>query len=375
MTPSSDAIPFNDLSRTSPEVMKQIEAAISKVLASGWFVMGPEHNALEQELGAYFGAADAVLVANGTDALELALAAVGVGVGDRVLTVANAAAYTSIAARLLGAVPSYCEVSPQTLLMSADGVRQALSSAEVLPKAIVVTHLYGAMAPVQEIVAIAREYGIAVVEDCAQSIGATSDGRQSGTFGDIATTSFYPTKNLGALGDGGAVITNSGELAASVRRMRQYGWDSKYHIAYDHGRNSRMDELQAAILRVKLPYLDVWNDRRRQIHSRYQDAVSSSARLVNTSSESFTAHLAVLMTDDRTGARSSFMRAGIGTDVHYPIPDNKQDFASNKPAAVSLPITERAAEAVLSIPMFPELTEREVDRICVVLSELGANNG
>ena len=375
MTPSSDAIPFNDLSRTSPEVMKQIEAAISKVLASGWFVMGPEHNALEQELGAYFGAADAVLVANGTDALELALAAVGVGVGDRVLTVANAAAYTSIAARLLGAVPSYCEVSPQTLLMSADGVRQALSSAEVLPKAIVVTHLYGAMAPVQEIVAIAREYGIAVVEDCAQSIGATSDGRQSGTFGDIATTSFYPTKNLGALGDGGAVITNSEELAASVRRMRQYGWDSKYHIAYDHGRNSRMDELQAAILRVKLPYLDVWNDRRRQIHSRYQDAVSSSARLVNTSSESFTAHLAVLMTDDRTGARSSFMRAGIGTDVHYPIPDNKQDFASNKPAAMSLPITERAAETVLSIPMFPELTEREVDRICVVLSELGANNG
>ena len=375
MTPSSDAIPFNDLSRTSPEVMKQIEAAISKVLASGWFVMGPEHNALEQELGAYFGAADAVLVANGTDALELALAAVGVGVGDRVLTVANAAAYTSIAARLLGAVPSYCEVSPQTLLMSADGVRQALSSAEVLPKAIVVTHLYGAMAPVQEIVAIAREYGIAVVEDCAQSIGATSDGRQSGTFGDIATTSFYPTKNLGALGDGGAVITNSEELAASVRRMRQYGWDSKYHIAYDHGRNSRMDELQAAILRVKLPYLDVWNDRRRQIHSRYQDAVSSSARLVNTSSESFTAHLAVLMTDDRTGARSSFMRAGIGTDVHYPIPDNKQDFASNKPTAVSLPITERAAETVLSIPMFPELTEREVDRICVVLSELGANNG
>lgn len=355
--------------------MKQIEAAISKVLASGWFVMGPEHNALEQELGAYFGAADAVLVANGTDALELALAAVGVGVGDRVLTVANAAAYTSIAARLLGAVPSYCEVSPQTLLMSADGVRQALSSAEVLPKAIVVTHLYGAMAPVQEIVAIAREYGIVVVEDCAQSIGATLDGRQSGTFGDIATTSFYPTKNLGALGDGGAVITNSEELAASVRRMRQYGWDSKYHIAYDHGRNSRMDELQAAILRVKLPYLDAWNDRRRQIHSRYQDAVSSSARLVNTSSESFTAHLAVLMTDDRTGARSSFMRAGIGTDVHYPIPDNKQDFASNKPAAMSLPITERAAETVLSIPIFPELTEREVDRICVVLSELGANNG
>lgn len=375
MTPSSDAIPFNDLSRTPPEVMEQIEAAISRVLASGWFIMGPQHKALEQELGAYFGVTDVVLVANGTDALELALAAVGVEAGDHVLTVANAGAYTSIAARLLGAVPSYCEVSPETLLMSADGVRQSLASAEVLPKAVVVTHLYGAMAPVQEIVAVAREYGIAVVEDCAQSIGATSGGCQSGTFGDIATTSFYPTKNLGALGDGGAVFTNNEELAVSVRRMRQYGWDSKYHIAYDHGRNSRMDELQAAILRVKLPYLDVWNDRRRQIHSRYQDAVSSGARLVNTSSESFTAHLAVLMSDNRAGVQDSFKRAGIGTDVHYPIPDNKQDFASNRPAPVLLPVTERAAQTVLSIPMFPELTEREVDRICVTLSELGANNG
>ena len=375
MTPSSSTIPFNDLSRASADVKAEVEAAIARVLASGWFVMGPEHNALEQELCAYFGVAHTVLVGNGTDALELALAAVGVAAGDRVLTVANAGAYASIATRLLGGVPVFCDVSPDSLLMSADGVRQALASATVKPRAIVVTHLYGAMAPVEEIVLVAREHGIAVVEDCAQSIGATLNGRQSGTFGDIATTSFYPTKNLGALGDGGAVFSNSSELAVSVQRMRQYGWDSKYHIAYDRGRNSRMDELQAAILRVKLPHLDAWNDRRRQIHSRYQDAVSSAARLVNTTSESFTAHLAVLASDDRDDARDALKRAGIGTDVHYPIPDNRQDFLTEGTASLQLPVTERAAQMVFSVPMFPELTEHEVDRICAALHSLDGRRG
>lgn len=375
MTPSNSVIPFNDLSRTSADVKAEVEAAIARVLASGWFVMGPEHSALEQELSAYFGVDHTVLVGNGTDALELALAAVGVGEGDRVLTVANAGAYTSIAARLLGATPVFCDVSPATLLMTADGVRQVLAGSGKKPRAIVVTHLYGAMAPIREIVAVAREYGVAVVEDCAQSIGATSEGRQSGTFGDIATTSFYPTKNLGALGDGGAVFTRNPDLADSVRRMRQYGWDSKYHIAYDHGRNSRMDELQAAIVRAKLPHLDALNERRRQIHSRYEAAVSGGLRLVNASSESFTAHLAVLSSDDRAADRESFKQAGIGTDVHYPIPDNKQDFPSARPESVSLPVTERAAQTVFSVPMFPELTDDEVDRICAALAAVEMHRG
>jgi aminotransferase EvaB len=375
LTPSNSVIPFNDLSRGSAEVKAEVEAAIARVLASGWFVMGPEHNALEKELSAYFGVDHTVLVGNGTDALELALAAVGVVEGDLVLTVANAGAYTSIAARLLGATPVFCDVSPSTLLMTADGVREILAGNGRMPKAIVVTHLYGAMAHVREIVAVAEEYGVAVVEDCAQSIGATLDGRQSGTFGDIATTSFYPTKNLGALGDGGAVFTRNQKLAESVRRMRQYGWDSKYHIAHDHGRNSRMDELQAAILRVKLPHLDALNERRRQIHTRYEAAVSGSLRLVNASSESFTAHLAVLSSDDRAADREALRQAGIGTDVHYPIPDNKQDFPSARPAPVSLPVTERAAQTVFSVPMFPELTDDEVARICAVLTAVEAHRG
>jgi dTDP-3-amino-2,3,6-trideoxy-4-keto-D-glucose/dTDP-3-amino-3,4,6-trideoxy-alpha-D-glucose/dTDP-2,6-dideoxy-D-kanosamine transaminase len=368
---SGDKIPFNDLSRMSKETKAQVEAAISRVLASGWFILGAEHDSLETELSQYLGVKHTVLVGNGTDALELALAAVGVGNGDRVLTVANAGAYATIASRILGAVPIYCDISPDTLLATPQTVRDALAASDVKPKAIVVTHLFGAMAPVEEIVEIAREHGIAVVEDCAQSIGARFGGKQSGTFGDVATTSFYPTKNLAALGDGGAVYTNDEKIASSVRTMRQYGWDSKYHIAHDHGRNSRMDEMQAAIVRIKLPLLDAWNQRRRDIHSRYEAASSSAARVVNRSSDSFTAHLAVLATPDRDAARASLREAGIGTDIHYPVPDHKQDFPTRKPAPVSLPATEESARTVLSIPMFPELTDPEIDRICEAISDLG----
>ncbi len=364
---SPDRILVNDLSRTPPEVMSAIEAAIARVLASGWFVMGPEHEALQRELSAYLGVSDTVLVGNGTDALTLALAAVGVGVGDRVLTVANAGAYTTTAARLLGAVPVYCDVSAETLLMTPELVRRTLATSELMPKAVVITHLFGAMAPAEEIAAVAREYAVAVVEDCAQSIGARSAGRQSGTFGDIATASFYPTKNLGALGDGGAVFTNDPELAEAVRRMRQYGWESKYHIGYDRGRNSRMDEMQAAIVRVKLPLLDSLNDRRREIHSRYSDAASPAVTAVSMASESFIAHLAAFTTKNRDAVRATFNEQGVSTDVHYPVPDHLQNFPTNRPAPVSLPVTERAAQTIFSIPMFPELTDREVDHICGVL--------
>ena len=372
--PSADAIPFNDLSRSSPERLAEIEAAVARVLASGWFVLGPENRALQSELETYLGASDVVLLGNGTDALELALAAVGVGRGDFVLTVANAGAYASVAARLLGATPIYCDVSVETMLATADTVRLAIESAEVVPRAIVVTHLYGAMAPIVEIMAVAREYGIPVVEDCAQSIGARVGGRQSGTFGDIATTSFYPTKNLGALGDGGAVFTNNHELAESVRSMRQYGWDSKYHISHDHGRNSRMDELQAAILRAKLPHLNAWNERRRQIHSQFERASGGRVRVLNAASESFTAHLGVVVVEERAEFRNAMTVAGVATDVHYPIPDHRQDFPSDPPAAASLPVTERAAETVVSIPLFPELTDSEVERISAALMEFAGTH-
>jgi len=372
MNSSSDLVPFNDLSRTPPEVMASIEGAIARVLASGWYVMGPEHDAFENELAAYLSASHVVLLGNGTDALELALGAVGVGAGDRVVTVANAGAYSTVAMRLLGARPAFADVDPASLLMTAATFQTAIDALDAPPRAVVVTHLYGAMADVAGIVAIARPLGIAVVEDCAQSLGASAGGVKAGMFGDIATTSFYPTKNLGALGDGGAVYTNDAELATSVRRMRQYGWISKYHIAFDHGRNSRLDELQAAILRVKLPLLDGWNQRRREIHTSYEAA---SSRMVNRDSESFIGHLAVAISDNRDETRAALRASGVATDVHYPLPDHHQDFPSDRPEPISLPATEAASAAVYSVPMFPELTDSEVERVSAALASLGDSRG
>jgi dTDP-4-amino-4,6-dideoxygalactose transaminase len=361
--PLDSQVPFNDLARVQPEARILLMRAINDVLDSGWFVMGRNHAMLEDELALYVGVKHAMLVANGTDALELALAAVGVGIGDYVVTVANAGAYASIATRLLGGLPAYSDVDPSTLQMSAATFEAALSTLPVAPRAVVVTHLFGALAPVAEIAVVAKRNGIAVVEDCAQSLGARSGDRMGGTFGDIATTSFYPTKNLGALGDGGAVFTNDPDLAVAVRQMRQYGWDTKYHISRAHGRNSRMDELQAAIVRVKLPLLEGLNKRRRDIHVVYEDARPSGAHLINSSSPSFNGHLAVLTSNRRDDARATLSAKGIATDIHYPIPDHRQNFHDFVPAPTQLPVTEWASEAVFSVPLFPELTDSEVERV------------
>jgi len=367
---SASAIPFNDLSRTPPPVAEAVSAAIADVVASGWYVLGPQHNAFEVELAEYLGVSHAVALGNGTDALELALAAIGVVPGDLVLTAANAGGYTTIATRLLGGIPVYVDVSAETLLITPHTLEQALAGLDRVPRALVVTHLFGALADVGQLVEIAHRHGISVVEDCAQSLGSRRDGLAGGTSGDIATTSFYPTKNLGALGDGGAVFTNSAELAEAVRRMRQYGWDTKYHIAHAHGRNSRMDEMQAAVLRVKLANLDAWNDRRRAIHAVYETATHGSARLVNTAGEAFNAHLAVLVSEDRDVHRAALRTVGIGTDVHYPIPDHRQSIPGVAPSEADLAVTEWAAGAVFSVPMFPELTDDEVARVRDALDAL-----
>ena len=362
-------VPFNDLSRSVENHRKEIDSAISAVLDSGWFVLGPQHEALEAELSQFIGVEHTVNVGNGTDALELALAALGVTEGSLVLTVANAGAYTSTASLLLGAEPVYVDVDPKTLLMSAETLSATLANLDEKPTAIVVTHLYGAVAPMQEIMAVASRHGIPVLEDCAQSFGASREGKQSGSFADISTTSFYPTKNLGALGDGGAVFTQNAELAEKVRRMRQYGWASKYSIEHSHGKNSRLDEMQAAILRVKLPHLLASNSRRKEIHKRYEQSGITSALFVNTVSDAFNAHLAVLTSSSRASLRDSLKGFGVPTEIHYPIPDNKQQFPEFIPRPMPLEVTEWASGQVLSLPMFPELTSEEVDRVVSALSK------
>jgi dTDP-4-amino-4,6-dideoxygalactose transaminase len=360
-------IPFNDLSRGTESIRTEIDEAISRVVSSGWFVLGPEHEALEGELASYLGVANAINVGNGTDAIELGLAALDVGLGDYVVTVANAGAYATTAIRLLGGFPVYADVDEGSLLMSASSLKIAINLSPQKPKAIVVTHLYGALAPMEELLAVARENSIPVIEDCAQSLGARTDRGMGGSFANISTTSFYPTKNLGALGDGGAVFTDDDELANKVRKMSQYGWESKYNIRYPHGRNSRLDEIQAAILRIKLPFLDSSNERRREIHSIYESAVIENERLVNTSTPEFTAHLAVVTSTNREKLRGKLLEQGVSSDVHYPIPDNRQGFPDFVCVPTPLEVTEWASNSVLSIPIYPELTNDEVQHIKAAL--------
>lgn len=367
-TPSS-RIPLNDLIRNTRHLRAELDEAVARVLDSGYYILGPENSALEAELAQYLGSTDVVLLGNGTDALQLALTAVGVTRDDAVATVANAGGYTSTAVRALGAEAVYVDVESSDHLMSLRTFDDAIASAPRIPKAVVVTHLYGSTVDIEPIAERARGLGIAIVEDCAQALGARRDGRMVGGFGDIATTSFYPTKNLGAIGDAGALFTSEPALAEEVRRLRQYGWESKYRTTSAGGMNSRMDELQAAIVRTKLPHLDAWNERRRSIHAEYEDAVGSGARFVTSSVPGSIGHLAVIEVENREVARRVLDDAGVATDVHYPIPDHAQplvDAGSRRDLAV----TEYAAEHILSVPLFPELRSDEVARVGEALGQV-----
>jgi dTDP-4-amino-4,6-dideoxygalactose transaminase len=357
----------NDLSRAIVQQRAALDEATAEVLDSGWVVLGPQVSAFEDELATYVGAAHAASVANGTDALTLALLALGCTTGDKVATVANAGGYSTTAIRGVGATPVYVDVDRRTALMTAETLAPAL---EMGVSVVVVTHLFGAMADVAAIVELCHSRGVKVLEDCAQSIGAERNGVRAGSVGDASAFSFYPTKNLGALGDGGAVCTSDPEVHASVRSLRQYGWDSKYHIGRPGGRNSRLDELQAAILRRRLPLLADGNERRRAVHRRYADALGAD-RVFGTDDPSFVAHLAVLDVPDRAAAAASLEAAGVGTDVHYPVPDHLQSVAGIDGLGVvagSLPVTEELAGRILTVPCFPELTDDEVDRVCEVLA-------
>jgi len=362
-------LPFNDLARGTSAERSEIDAAIGRVLDRGWYVLGPENAALEEELAAEVGVADAVLVASGSDALQLAMQALGAEAGSPILTAANAGGYSSIAARQLGAVPVYADVDPGSLLLTPETLASACARLDAMPKIAVITHLYGAAADMTRIMDWAEHAGVLIIEDCAQALGAWHADARVGSFGHAAAVSFYPTKNLGALGDGGAVLSSDGGVARTVRSLRQYGWSPKYRVMIDGGRNSRMDEMQAAIVRTRLSRLDALNERRRDIHRRYEAVLlGHRTRLVNTAGPGFTAHLAVLETDDRDAAIGHLSAAGIATEIHYPVPDHRQPVAA--PENASLPVTESASEHVLSIPLFPELTDAEIEIVTERIGEL-----
>jgi len=334
---------------------------LKRVVDSSWYVMGDEVKGFEAEFSAYVGVDHCISVGNGTDALEIALRGLGVGSGDQVVTVANAGFYGSTAIHAVGAIPLYVDVDAGSLTLSPTALAELLRQHK--PAAVIVTHLYGQLAAIEEIVRLAASAGVPVIEDCAQAHGARRNGKLAGSFGSISCFSFYPTKNLGALGDGGAVATNDARLAARVRQLKQYGWSRKYHVELQGGSNSRLDEMQAAILRVKLPHLDSWNMQRRSVAARYNKAFASlGVKLPFSLGEDYVAHLYVLRVKDREKFASSLRQKQVSTDIHYPIPDHKQS-AYLTATPFSLPITERACETVISLPCFPGLPDEDVEQV------------
>ena len=325
-------------------------------------MLGPEVRAFEEEFADYCGAAHCVTLANGTDALELALRALDIGHGKTVLTVANAGMYSTLSILATGATPVYVDILPDTFLMNVADLQRTLDLQKV--DAVIVTHLFGLLADIPEITRLAHARGIPVIEDCAQAQGAMLHGRKAGVFGDIGCFSFYPTKNLGALGDGGAIVTNRADLAERVIRLRQYGWSSKYHVDIAGGRNSRMDEIQAAVLRVMLPMLDQWNERRREIASRYTEKIlTPSVVTLTTHAQEYVAHLYVIRTKKRDSLKQYLAEAGIPSDIHYPVPDFAQVSCRHLFEGVDKPATSRACAEVLTLPCFPEMSDFEIDMV------------
>jgi aminotransferase EvaB len=338
-----------------------LDEALARVVASNSFVLGREVAQFEAEFAAYTGVAHCISVANGTDALELALRALGVGPGASVVCAANAAFYASTAIVQVGAEPAFAEIDERTLTLDPAAVEAALRSR---PAAVIVTHLYGQLAEIDSIARLCRAAGVPLIEDCAQAHGAERGGRRAGSFGDIACFSFYPTKNLGALGDGGAVLTPDAELAASLRSLRQYGWSRKYEVTRLGARNSRLDELQAAVLREKLKHLDRQNGERRAIARRYSEELAGlPLQLPASVGPDFAAHLYVVRTQERESLRQHLLDAGIGTDVHYPIADTRQPAWQGRFDAVALAVTEAACTTVMSLPCFPGLADADVHRV------------
>lgn len=336
----------------------------SRVLNSYWYVLGEEVKKFEEEFASYNGVKHCISVANGSDALEIALRTVGVKPQDKVIAIANAGFYSSTAIHAIGAEPVYVDIDPTTLTMSPEALKEAVS---IKPRAIIVTHLYGQLADIEAISAIAKNANIPLIEDCAQSHGAQLKSKKAGSFGDIACFSFYPTKNLGALGDGGAIVTSDDSLAATVRQLRQYGWSKKYNVSLPGGKNSRLDEIQAAFLREKLPSLDQDNAARRAIAERYNSGFADLDIVIPSCiDERYVAHLYVLRVADRTAFADYLKSYGVSTDVHYPIADHHQSaYHSVTPFALSE--TEQACGSVISLPCYPGLTEHEVDHVIAIV--------
>jgi dTDP-4-amino-4,6-dideoxygalactose transaminase len=344
----------------------EIREALDRVLTKGWYVLGSEVRGFEEEFADFLGLPHAVGVASGTDALALALLACGVRPGDEVITVSHSAVATAAAVEQIGAVPVFADIDPSTRCIDPELIPPLVSPRT---RALLPVHVYGQPAPMPAIMELAGKLGLKVVEDCAQAHGAEIFGRKVGSFGDAAAFSFYPTKNLGAIGDGGAVATGSDPIAQDLRARREYGWQERYISAFP-GLNSRLDELQAAILRVKLPYLERDNARRREIAKRYDAVLEGSGIVIPTRIPGtvHAMHLYVVECGEPQRLQQHLTENGIGSARHYPAAIHQQPaYQGRIRGGERLPATEALYRRIVSLPMYPELTDGEVDRVAAAL--------
>lgn len=354
----------------------EIDEAVARALSSGWYILGSELRAFEKEFAAWLGISCVVGCGNGTDAIALALRGLGIGPNCTVVTVSHTAVATVAAIEMTGATPLLIDIDPVHYTMHPDLLRRVLEDPPPgLPpiKAVIPVHLYGQPADLDRIVPLCREHKVALIEDCAQAHGARLRGQRVGTFGDAATFSFYPTKNLGALGDGGAVAVADPALAERIGALRQYGWH-KHYISGEVGVNSRLDELQAAILRVKLIHLDRQNARRAEIAAAYTAALADGPLHAPHQRDGVdhVYHLYVTRSGQRDRFQAMLKGQGIGTGIHYPVPVHCQPAYAGRTALGNggCPETEAAAQEILSLPIYPELTDANVETVCIALKNL-----
>jgi dTDP-4-amino-4,6-dideoxygalactose transaminase len=361
-------VPFYDLRAINCGIASELEAAYQRVLDSGWFILGREVEAFEAEFAGYCGAKYCVGVGNGLEALHLTLRAMGIGAGDEVVVPANTYIATWLAVSHAGARPVPVEPDESTYNIDPGRIEAAVTART---KAIIPVHLYGQPADMDPINQLAQRYGLGVIEDAAQAHGARYKGRRVGSLGHAAAFSFYPTKNLGALGDGGAVVTSEAGLAEKVRILRNYGSRVKYHNEVK-GFNSRLDELQAALLRVKLARLDEWNARQRQIAASYSCGLRGVNGLVLPYVPDWAEpvwHLYVVRHHRRNALQEHLQAAGVGTLIHYPVPPHLSPAYSELACGPgTFPTTERLSNGVLSLPMFPKLSEEQLARVCACVN-------
>lgn len=358
-------IPFIDLKREYAEIGEEIDKAIQRVLDKQWFLLGEELEKFEQEFSNYIVVKHAIGVQSGSDALFLAIKALGIGSGNEVITVSHTFISTVDAIVRNGAKPVFVDIDPETYTMDVSQIEDKITKKT---KAIIPVHLYGHPVDMDPIMEIAKKYKLFVIEDACQAHGAEYKGKKVGSIGDLGCFSFYPSKNLGAYGDGGMIVTNDEELSKKLSMLRNYGQSKKYYHDFI-GVNSRLDEIQAAILRVKLKHLDEWNEKRKSIAKLYNELLKDSNVIlpIEKNYAKHVYHLYVIRSKNRDKLQQYLLEKGIQTQIHYPVPVHRQKAYLNLGYNVNLPVTEKISNEILSLPMYPWMKEEEVVNIAEVI--------